>query len=36
VSACPWCEKNFTQAVDEGGADMKVYDVLELVEQAIS
>ena len=36
VSACPWCEKNFTQAMDEGGADMKVYDVLELVELAIS
>ena len=35
VSACPWCEKNFSDAIRADKADMKVYDVLELVQQAI-
>ena len=35
VSACPWCERNFIDAVSENGGKMKVYDVVELVEQAI-
>jgi Fe-S oxidoreductase len=35
VSACPWCEKNFADAIAKDKVDMKVYDVLELVEQAI-
>ena len=35
VSACPWCERNFIDAVKANGAKMKVYDVMELVEQAI-
>jgi Fe-S oxidoreductase len=35
VSACPWCEGNFINAIKKNGADMKVYDVLELVEMAI-
>jgi Fe-S oxidoreductase len=35
VSACPWCEKNFTDAVKETGSTLKVYDIVELVEKAI-
>jgi Fe-S oxidoreductase len=35
VSACPWCERNFLDAIKGKNADMKVYDVLELVQQAI-
>jgi Fe-S oxidoreductase len=35
VSACPWCEKNFTEAVKEQGSRLKVYDIVELVERAI-
>jgi Fe-S oxidoreductase len=35
VSACPWCERNFTDAIKGNNVDMKVYDVLELVQQAI-
>jgi Fe-S oxidoreductase len=35
VSACPWCEGNFIDAIKKNGADMKVYDILELVERAI-
>ncbi|HEY86444.1 MAG TPA: (Fe-S)-binding protein [Dehalococcoidia bacterium] len=35
VSACPWCERNFIDAVNGNGDKMKVYDVIELVQQAI-
>ncbi len=35
VSACPWCERNFTDAIDTTGEKMKVFDVIELVQQAI-
>jgi Fe-S oxidoreductase len=35
VSACPWCERNFTDAIDALGDPMKVYDVVELVQKAM-
>jgi Fe-S oxidoreductase len=35
ATACPWCEKNFNEAVKESGSDLKVYDIVELVEKAI-
>jgi len=35
VSACPWCERNFIDAVNSMGDKMKVLDVIELVQQAI-
>ena len=35
VSACPWCERSFMNAVDTAGAKMKVFDVVELVQEAI-
>jgi Fe-S oxidoreductase len=35
VSACPWCERNFTHAINTMGDRMRVFDVLELVQQAI-
>ncbi len=35
VTACPWCEKNFSAALKESGAGLKVYDIVELVEKAI-
>jgi Fe-S oxidoreductase len=35
VSACPWCERNFTDAVSASGEKMKVYDFIDLVQQAI-
>jgi Fe-S oxidoreductase len=31
VTACPWCEKTF----NESGSNMKVYDIVELVENAL-
>jgi Fe-S oxidoreductase len=35
VTACPWCEKTFNEAVKESGSSLKVYDIVELVERAI-
>ena len=35
VSACPWCERNFMDAMSALGDPMKVYDIVELVQQAI-
>lgn len=35
VSACPWCERNFIDVNSEKEKKMKVYDILELVQQAI-
>jgi len=35
VTACPWCERNFIDAINENGEKMKVYDIVELVQQAI-
>jgi len=36
VTACPWCEKTFNEAIAATGSRLKVYDIVELVEQAIS
>ncbi len=35
VSACPWCEINFNDAIKSMGDNMKVLDVVELVQQAL-
>ena len=35
VTACPWCARNFKDSVAETGAGIKIYDIVELVEQAI-
>jgi len=35
VTACGWCERNFIDAINESGQKMKVYDILELVQQAL-
>jgi Fe-S oxidoreductase len=35
VSACPWCERNFIDAINAAGEKMKVFDVTDLVKQAI-
>ena len=35
VTACPWCERNFKDAINESGEKIKVYDIVELLEQAI-
>lgn len=35
VTACPWCEKLFLETIGKGDMKLKVYDILELVEQAL-
>jgi Fe-S oxidoreductase len=35
VSACPHCERNFTDVVNDRGESMKVYDIIDLVREAI-
>ncbi|MBN2240757.1 MAG: (Fe-S)-binding protein [Dehalococcoidales bacterium] len=35
VTACPWCEKTLGEAVKQSGSNIKVYDIVELVEKAI-
>ncbi len=35
VSACPWCERTFSNALKASGASLKVYDLVELVEETI-
>lgn len=35
VSACPWCERNFIDAINGMGDKMKVFDIIELVQQAM-
>ncbi len=35
VSACGWCKRSFLDARTETGDDMAVYDVIELVRQAL-
>lgn len=35
VTACPWCERNFNDAIKERGDRIKIIDIVELVQQAI-
>jgi Fe-S oxidoreductase len=35
VTACPWCERNFMDAMRTLGDSMKIYDIVELVQKAI-
>jgi Fe-S oxidoreductase len=35
ATACPWCIKNFNKAISQKGINLKVYDVIELLEKAI-
>jgi Fe-S oxidoreductase len=35
ITACPWCKRNFTDALNASGERIKVLDIVELLEQAI-
>jgi Fe-S oxidoreductase len=35
VTACPWCKRNLTDAVEESGDELKVLDIIEILKQAI-
>jgi Fe-S oxidoreductase len=36
VATCPHCKGNFTEAIDAKGDKIKVYDIAELISEAIS
>lgn len=35
VTACPWCKRNFEDALKESGEKLKIIDIIDLVQQAI-
>ncbi len=35
VSACPWCEDNLAGAIKSTSGELKIYDIVELVQQSI-
>jgi Fe-S oxidoreductase len=35
VTSCPWCERNFKDAIKEFGENIKVYDIAEIARKAI-
>jgi Fe-S oxidoreductase len=35
VTTCSWCEKTFNDAIKASGSNIKVYDIVELVEKAL-
>lgn len=35
VTACPWCERNFKDAVEESGARLDILDIAELAAEAV-
>jgi len=34
VTSCPWCERNFKDALKESGEKLEVYDIIELLRRA--
>jgi Fe-S oxidoreductase len=35
VTSCPWCERNFKDAIKEYGGEIEIYDIAEIVRKAI-
>ena len=35
VTACPWCQRNLSDAIEESGDKLRIYDIMEILEQAI-
>jgi hypothetical protein len=35
VTACPWCERVFKDAVKESGSSLQVLDVMELLNKSL-
>jgi Fe-S oxidoreductase len=35
VTACPWCKRNLNDAVNESGDSLQIYDIVEILEQAL-
>jgi Fe-S oxidoreductase len=35
ITACPWCKRNLSDAIEESGDSLRIYDIMEILEQAI-
>jgi Fe-S oxidoreductase len=35
ISACPWCESSFADAVESQDEKIQVYDIIDLVQMAL-
>ena len=35
ITACPWCQRNFKDAIEEGGPAIEILDIMELIEKAV-
>ena len=35
VTACPWCKRNLSDAVKENGCNLRIYDIMEILELAV-
>lgn len=35
ITACPWCKRVFTDAINENNVDLKVTDIVELLERSL-
>jgi Fe-S oxidoreductase len=35
VTACPWCVRSFNEAIKENGSKLDIYDITELLAEAI-
>ena len=35
VTACPWCERNFKDTLEDNGDNYPVYDVVEIMNQSL-
>lgn len=35
ITSCPWCTRNFKDTIKSNGDRIKIYDIIELVEQAV-
>jgi Fe-S oxidoreductase len=35
VTSCPWCERNFKDAIKETGDTMEIYDIAEIARMAL-
>jgi Fe-S oxidoreductase len=35
VTSCPWCERNFKDAIEQYGEEIEIYDIAEITRKAI-
>ena len=35
ITSCPWCERNFKDAIKEYGEKIEIYDIAEITRKAL-